>query len=85
MARGESFVQTAIRQCRKSGFQIRTPHFIGVYPIKFPSRHDITACMVAEWKSGTPVPTNELSRYRWFDKGELSEIKPIGANYRKML
>jgi len=85
MARGESFAQTAIRQCRRSGVRIHTPRFIGVYPVKFPSRHNITTCMVAEWKSGTPVPTNELLRYRWFEAGKPQKIQPVGANYKKML
>ena len=85
MIRGESFAQTAIRHCRESGLRIHTPHFIGVYPVKFPSRHDITICMAAEWKSGTPTPTNELSRYRWFETRKLHHIRTIGANYQKML
>ena len=85
MARGESFAQTAIRQCRKSGLRIHTPHFIGVYPVKFPTRHDMTICMAAEWKSGTRTATNELSRCRWFETRKLHHIRTIGANCQKML
>ena len=85
MTRGESFAQTAMRQCRKSGLEIHIPRFVGVYPVKFPSRHDITICMAAKWKSGTPAPTSELSRYRWFERNRLRQIQPIGANYQKML
>ena len=85
MFRGESFIQTAMRQCAKSGLKIRNLRCIGLYPVRFPSRHDITACVVAQWESGTPVPTNEFSRYTWFGACEIREIRPIGANYRKML
>ena len=85
MARGESFAQTAIRHCRQSGLGIHTPRLVGVYSIIFPSRHDISMCMAAEWKSGTPAPTNELSRYRWFETRKLHQIRSIGANYGKML
>jgi len=85
IARGESFAQTAIRQCRESGLGIGEPQFVGVYPVKFPSRHDIAICMKAEWKSGNPVPTTELSRYAWFEANEVDKIRPIGPNYRRML
>jgi len=85
MTRGESFAQTAIRHCRKSGIEIHKPCFVGVYPIKFPSRHDITVCLSAKWKSGSPVSTIELSRYRLFEINRLHEIRPIGTNYQRML
>jgi ADP-ribose pyrophosphatase YjhB (NUDIX family) len=85
ISRGESFSETVIRQCRESGLTVRKPYFLGVCPVKFSSRHDITICMAAQWKSGNPTSTNELSRYMWFEADEIDEIKPIGGNYRKML
>jgi len=85
ITRGESFAQTSIRQCWESGVAIRKPRFVGVYPVRFSSRHDIVVCMAAEWRSGEPTPTAELTRYRWFDIDNIDKIKPIGANYRKML
>jgi len=85
MIRGESFEETAKRHCRKSGIVVDSPRFLGVYPVRFPSRHDITICMIARWKSGTPAATPELSRYRWFKHSEFRNIRPIGNNYRKML
>jgi len=83
MLRGESFVQTAVRQCAKSGFKIRDSRCLGLYPVRFPSRHDITACVVAQWKSGKLVPTHELSKYTWFAASGIREIRLIGTNYRR--
>lgn len=83
--RGESFIQTATRQCKLSGIIVHKPYFIGVYPVIFPSRHDVTVCMAAEWKSGNLKSTGELSRYRWFKINQINEIKHLGSNYRKML
>ena len=85
MFRGETFTETAIRHCQKSGIQISTPRYIGTFPVKFPTRHDITMCMVGEMKSGIPKPTKELTRYRWYEIHEIDEISPIGGNYKKML
>lgn len=83
--RGESFAQTAIRQCKESGLRTYDPHFVGLYPVRLPSRHDITICMAAKWKSGDPVSTTELRRYAWFEANKIDKIHPIGANYKKML
>ena len=85
MIRGETFVQTAVRQCRKSRLEIAAPRFVGVYPVKFPSRHDVTICLAARWKSGNPVVTTELSRYKWFETNKLVMTRSIGTNYKKML
>ena len=82
---GESFAQTATRQCMESGLKIHKPHFVGVYPVRFPTRQDITICMAAEWKSGDPTPTTELSHYEWFEPDRIGEIRRIGGNYKKML
>ena len=85
MIRGESFARTAMRHCGESGIAIGTSRLVGVYPVRFPSRHDVTTCMAAKWKSGEPLPTAELSRYRWFSIGEFQETRRIGTNYRRML
>jgi ADP-ribose pyrophosphatase YjhB (NUDIX family) len=85
IVRGESFAETAIRQCRESGLRVDRPHFVGVYPVRFPSRHDITICMAAQWKSGNPIPTTELSRYAWFEVNRINNINTVGGNYKKML
>jgi ADP-ribose pyrophosphatase YjhB (NUDIX family) len=85
ISRGESFARTSICQCRESGVTIHEPHFLGTYPVIFSSRHDIVICMAAKWKSGDPSPTSELSRYEWFETDMIDKIKPIGANYKRML
>jgi len=48
MLRGESFIQTAMQQCAEIGLKIRDLRYLGLYPVRFPSRHDITAYMAAQ-------------------------------------
>jgi len=83
--RGESFEEVAIRHCRESGLRISEVQQLGVYPVVFRSRHDITVCVTARMISGVPRPTKEMTRYRWFRNSLLGKISPIGGNYRKML
>jgi len=85
MFRGKSFAETAFRHCRESGLEISKPEFIGVFPVRFPSRHDIAICMAAKWRSGSPKPTGEIARYKWFEPDALEDIRTIGANYTRML
>ncbi len=85
IAYGESFAQTATRQCTESGLKIHKTKFVGVYPVKFPTRHDIAICMAAEWKHGNPKPTRELSRYEWFEPNKIDNIPHVGGNYKKMV
>jgi ADP-ribose pyrophosphatase YjhB (NUDIX family) len=83
--RGESLRAAAVRHCLKSGLRISEVQFIGVYPVMFHSRHDITIGMAAVMRSGTLKPTQEMARYRWCMKDEVGRISPIGGNYKKML
>ena len=85
MLRGESFEEAAIRHCRKSSLIVSNLRSLGVYPVRFRSRHDITVCMAAKLKSGVPEPTREMMRYRWYGRDEIDRISPIGGNYKKML
>ncbi len=85
MLYGESFIETAIRHCKDSDISISNPSYIGIFPVKFQSRHDITICMVADMKSGVPKATKELTRFKWYNIEEIDKISQIGNNYRKML
>lgn len=69
----------------KSGLRISKFQQVGVYPVMFRTRHDITVCLAAKAASGIPKPTGEMARYRWFRKKELGKISPIGGNYKRML
>jgi ADP-ribose pyrophosphatase YjhB (NUDIX family) len=83
--RGESFEAAAVRHCMKSGIRISNVRQLGVFPVVFRSRHDITISLAAKIRSGIPKPTREMTRYRWFKKSELSKISSVGENYNKML
>jgi ADP-ribose pyrophosphatase YjhB (NUDIX family) len=83
--RGESFEAAAVRHCRETGLRISGVRQLGVYPVVFRSRHDITVCVTARIASGIPRPTKEMARYRWFKNSLLGRISPIGGNHRKML
>lgn len=83
--RGESLKATVIRHCLKSGLKVSGVQKLGVFPVMFRSRQDITISFAAELRSGTPKPTNEMARYRWYKKNQIGRIMPIGGNYKKML
>jgi ADP-ribose pyrophosphatase YjhB (NUDIX family) len=82
---GESLGAAATRHCLKSGLRIAKVQYVGVYPVMFRSRHDITIGTAAELRSGNPRATSEMARYRWYEKDQVSEISPIGSNYRRIL
>jgi ADP-ribose pyrophosphatase YjhB (NUDIX family) len=82
---GETFEETALRNCLKSGLHVSDLSSLGVFPVRFRTRHDITMCIAAELLSGIPKPTPEMRRYRWYRMNEIERIDPIGGNYRRML
>ena len=82
---GETFEETAIRNCLNSSLHVSNLSSLGVFPVRFQTRHDITMCIAAELQSGVPKPTPEMARYRWFRKNEIGRIRPIGGNYKRML
>ena len=83
--RGETLEAAAVRQCLESGLKASNVQQLGLYPVIFPSRHDLSICFAAKLRSGNPTPTKEMPRYRWWKKHQLSKISPIGANYKRML
>jgi len=83
--RGEPLKAAVLRHCLKSGLKVSEVQQLGLYPVMFRSRHDLTIGFAAQLRFGAPRPTNEMSRYRWCKKDELDRISPIGANYRRML
>lgn len=79
---GESLTKAAQRIL--STHRIMAKHFylVGVFPIKFPSRFDISICVASESFSGTPVPDGtEFKRLGWFRKMP----KGTGKNYVRMI
>ena len=57
-------------------------YLVGVFPIRFPSRFDVSICVAARSYSGTAVPDGtEFTNVRWFSTLPTG----IGRNYRKMM
>lgn len=57
-------------------------YLVGVFPISFPSRQDISICVAAKCWYGHEVPDGtEFKKVRWF-----RNLPPqTGGNYRKMI
>jgi ADP-ribose pyrophosphatase YjhB (NUDIX family) len=55
---------------------------VGVFPVAFPSRFDVSICVAARHFSGAPVPDGiEFTKVRWFK----ALPKRTGTNYRRMI
>lgn len=83
--RGESLKAAAVRHSLKSGLKVFGVQLLGLYPVMFRSRHDLTIGLAAELRSGDPKQTHEMTRYRWWKKDQIGRISPIGGNYKKIL
>jgi ADP-ribose pyrophosphatase YjhB (NUDIX family) len=83
--KGESLCETADRQLKEIGLRSDGRYrLIGVYPVNFKHRSDISICLSTGISSREePHPTEELSRFLWCQLGDLPER--LGGNYRKML
>jgi len=80
--RGED-LQTAARRIL-SEYSISANHlyFVGVFPIRFPSRSDVSICVASRHPSGEAEPDGmEFSRFHWTRKLPSR----LGANYRRMI
>jgi len=55
---------------------------VGVFPINFPTRSDLTICLASRHIEGVARPDGfEFSSFRWADKLP----NRLGANYRRMI
>jgi ADP-ribose pyrophosphatase YjhB (NUDIX family) len=55
---------------------------IGVFPVKFPTRSDVSICIASTHHSGVAKPDGtEFSKFHW--TGSLP--KRLGANYKRMV
>ena len=81
----ESLRDTANRQLREIGLRPTGEYrLVGVYPVNFKDRSDITICLSAHLTtSQEPRPTRELVKYTWRRLGDLPSR--LGSNYRRML
>jgi ADP-ribose pyrophosphatase YjhB (NUDIX family) len=83
--KNESLRETANRQLEEIGLRPTGNYrLVGVYPVNFKRRSDITICLSTRLPSQQePRPTRELSRYAWRGLNDLPSR--VGSNYRRML
>jgi len=83
--KNESLRETANRQLQEIGLTpAREYRLVGVYPVNFRGRSDITICVSTRLLSPQePRPTKEMARYVWRRLGNLPSR--LGSNYRRML
>jgi ADP-ribose pyrophosphatase YjhB (NUDIX family) len=80
--RGESIKQCARRIAKEYGLRFQALCLIGVFPIKFPRRSDISIAVAALQISGEPeVDGFEFSRFAWMK----APPQRLGANYKRMV
>jgi len=79
---GEGLAKAARRILSSHGLAANDFYLIGVYPINFPSRFDISICLATGSFSGVPVPDGtEFKKIRWF----RNVPKRTGKNYVEMI
>jgi ADP-ribose pyrophosphatase YjhB (NUDIX family) len=79
---GETLTGTARRVLSAHGLAANGFYLVGVFPVRFPSRFDISICLAAGSFSGTPVPDGtEFKKIGWF----RNLPKNTGKNYVEMI
>jgi len=79
---GEGPVKAARRTLSYHGLKASSFYLVGVFPIMFPSRFDISICIATTSYSGSPIPDGtELTKIQWFKKLP----KGTGKNYVEMI
>src|SRR5208337_1003478 len=78
----EDISTAARRNLTAQGIHAEDFFLVGVFPISFPSRFDISICIAARHFSGKVKPDGtEFKRIGWFK----SLPRETGQNYRKMI
>ena len=79
---GENVAIAARRILSSHGITANRFYLVGVFPIRFHSRFDISICIAATAFSGNPAPDGtEFKKVHWFKKLP----NKTGANYVKMI
>ena len=79
---GEDLAKTVRRNLSSHGLTAKGLYLVGVFPIRFPSRFDISICVAAKGFSGTAVADGaEFTKIGWFK----SVPKGTGKNYVEMI
>ena len=80
--KGERLQAAAKRILAEYGLAAHGLFLVGVFPIRFPSRSDLTVCVAARYPMGEARPDGrEFSDFRWTRRLP----RGIGANYRRMI
>jgi hypothetical protein len=78
----ENLLQSAKRITGEYGLKLRRVHLVGVYPVFFPSRSDVSIALAAPNVTGQPkIDGLEFSDFSWFQ----NPPRGTGANYRRMV
>jgi len=78
----DDLLLSARRIARRYGLRFRRLYLVGVFPINFPIRSDVSIALAALDISGGPKPDGyEFSEFAW-----VKDLPPnCGANYRRMV
>jgi ADP-ribose pyrophosphatase YjhB (NUDIX family) len=78
----ESLLQSAKRITSEYGLRCRRVHLVGVYPVYFPSRSDVSIALATPNVNEEPkIDGVEFSDFSWFQEPP----RGTGANYRRMV
>ena len=82
MGRGENLRNAANRIIREYGLTAANLFLVGVFPVKFSTRADVTICLASNMPSGNAVADGyEFSSFNW----TRNIPAKIGGNYLKMI
>lgn len=82
MRMGEDLAKAARRVLSSHGLAANDFYLVGVFPIRFPSRFDISICVATGSFSGDPIPDGaEFKKIVWF----RNLPKGTGKNYVEMI
>jgi len=80
--RGESLRKAGRRILLEYGLSAHDLFLVGVFPVKFPTRADVTICLASNKPAGIPIADGyEFSSFKWTRKVPSW----TGANYVKMI
>jgi ADP-ribose pyrophosphatase YjhB (NUDIX family) len=80
--KGEPLEKAAKRILSGYGVDVGGLCLVGVFPIGFKSRSDVSICVSGKIARGNPIPDDkEFTRLQWMNKIPVR----TGANYKKMI
>jgi len=82
MLRRESLKEAAIRIAKEYGLGFGRLYLVGVFPVSFATRSDISIAMAALDVRGQPIVDDvEFSKFKW----SKNPPRNLGTNYRRMV